>query len=299
MVRRYVLITQIIYLLLLLVNVRVFALELTTIPVIKRIRDVIAQTREFITGSPNPCYHRKRTQPSAELCKDVTLPNGFCDTCGVNSDVHSDGSYGNCLYASDVETMDGTINMACLDMMDLYVNMNPCDTQRASGLSEFRNMLWLPHSVRRLRTKSRQTLDSFVYAVCEAACDCIPQYNASLSLDERAYDVHRGNCQGHLFHDVCQVYPNIKVIRGGNGSSAIAQISDISTISPVCPYISDWRANNPGEWFNLTPTTVDPISHAFIDGLIEATEIISSTNGNLWRSCYALESKQHRIVPRS
>jgi hypothetical protein len=268
----------------------------STVYPIKRLRDSWAQFRNFVRGSPNPCYNRRRTQPSAETCEDIVLPNGFCDVCGINEDVNNDGTYDNCLYTSDVETIGGTINMQCLDMMDTYINMNPCDTQRASGLRQYRDMLWLPNGLRRLRSKHRQTLDSFVYAVCEAACDCVPQYNASI--DDRDYDVHRGNCQGHLFHDVCQVYPNIKVIRGENGSSTLAKTSDLSTVSTVCPHISDWRAKHPGEWVDLTPTPVDATSHSFIDGLIEATGLISSTNGTLWRSCFALESKQKRIFPR-
>jgi hypothetical protein len=259
--------------------------------IIQRVRNFVDQMRTIMEGSSNPCYNHQRTQPPSESCEEIVLPSGLCDKCGVGTAIRSDGSYQNCLYTSDVELQSGTINMECLDMIEEYIDLNPCDQERAQGLRQYRNMLWLPNVLRRLRTEPRQTLDSFVYGVCEASCDCIPQYNATL--ETRSIDYHRGNCQGHVFYDVCQLYPNIKIIRG---PSVTNTSTDLSTIQPVCPYMLEWRNNNPGEWFNITPTPVDPVSHTFLDGLMEATEILTSPSDKLWRTCIQLESQQRRIV---
>jgi hypothetical protein len=275
-------------------------LLLSTLPaptngVLNRLRAFGSRIVKVVFGSSNPCYNRPKTQPSAKLCEDVVLPSGFCTKCGVGLAIHSDGIYKNCLYTSDVELLNGTVNMECLDIMEDYVSMNPCDEQRRSGLRQYRSMLGLPNILRRLRTKSRQTLDSFVYSMCEVACDCVPQYNATI--ENRTIDVHRGNCQGHALADVCQLFPNIKVVRGQNGNTTIAaQTLDLSTISPACPNLQDWRDKHPGQWFDLTPTPVDVVSHKFLDGLMEATEITTSASDKLWRSCLTLESTQKRII---
>jgi hypothetical protein len=289
--RQYRLFIQFIYLQLLLTGlVNVAPAQ----GIVQRVRNFIGQIRTIVEGSSNPCFNHKKTQPSAKACEEIVLPSGLCDKCGVGTELRSDGSYQNCLYTSDVELQSGKVNMECLDMIEKFVELNPCDKERASGLQRYRSMLWLPNILRRLRTDSRQTLDSFVYGVCESSCDCIPQYN--VSLQTRSVDFHRGNCQGHVFYDVCQLYPNIKVIRAPNGNTSIALTSDLSTIPPVCPYLQEWRTTHPGEWFDLTPTTVDPVSNNFLGGLTEATEIMTSHSDKHWRTCIQLESTQHRIV---
>jgi hypothetical protein len=282
-----------------LMNLLLLLAGLVNVPpthsVVQRIRNSIGQIRTVVEGSSNPCYNHKKTQPSAEACEEIVLPSGLCDKCGVGTELWSDGRYQNCLYASDVEVLSGKVNMECLDMIEQYIDLNPCDKERAAGLQEYRRLLWLPNMLRKLRTNSRQILDSFIYGVCESPCDCVPQYNTTV--ETRSMDYHRGNCQGHIYYDVCQLYPNIKAIRAPiGGNTSIALTSDLSTIPPVCPYVQEWRTNNPGEWFDLTPTTVDPISYNFIDGLIEATEIMTSSSDKLWRTCVHLESTQKRIV---
>ena len=248
----------------------------------------------FIIGSSNPCYVRDRTQPAADECEHIIIPTGFCEVCGISTAVRSNGEYENCLYTSGVETLDGVVNMACLDKMQQYVNMNPCDMPRATGLKQYRERLSLPNYARRLRTRSRQIMDSFVYGICELSCDCVPQYAADVN--KRAFDVQRGNCQGHALYDVCQIYPNIKVIEG-EANSTFNENRDLSTIPAVCPYIREWRKDNPGDWFDMTPTTVDPIVETFLIGTIDAAEMITSNNDTLWQQCFYVESTQQEIVP--
>jgi hypothetical protein len=73
------------------------------------------------------------------------------------------------------------VNMACLDKIQTFVNMNPCDTQRDQGLMDYRKSLSWPKRFRQFRWTSlaRQIMDSFVYGICEMPCNCIPQFNAS------------------------------------------------------------------------------------------------------------------------
>lgn len=256
------------------------------------IYSIILNQVKFVIGSIKPCYIRDLTQPSADECESIVIPTGFCETCGISKAVTKIGKYDNCLYTSGVETIDGVVNLACLDKMQQYVNMNPCDTPRANGLKEYRSQLSLPKYARRLRTNSRQTMDSFVYAICELACDCVPQ---DADIQKRAFDVQRGNCQGHALYDVCQVYPNIKIIQGEKNATLV-QDTDLAAIPAVCPYIREWRAEHPGSWFSLTPTSVDPIVNTFLTGTIDATEMVTSSNDTLWQQCVYVESRQSAIV---
>ena len=73
-------------------------------------------------------------------------------------------------------------------------------------------------------------------------------------------------------------------------------VTDISMLTPVCPIIREWRRNHPGEWFDITPTPVDPIVYNFLDAITEASEIITSSNDSLWRQCMYVESAQKQIV---
>jgi hypothetical protein len=145
-------------------------------------------------------------------------------------------------------------------------------------------------------------MDSFIYAICELACDCIPQYNVNINV--REFDVRRGNCQGHAHYDVCQIYPNIQLVRGettysGTNNTNITNASSWAQQLPpkVCPYIRDWRIENPGEWFDMTPTTVHPIVDTFLHHLLDATQMVTAVNDTLWQQCYYVESTQLQIVP--
>lgn len=260
---------------------------------------LIQQLRELWRGSTNPCYDRDVTQPAAMVCADIVIPNNFCEVCGISRAVRPEenGNYQNCLYTSGVESISGNVNMQCLDMIETYVTINPCDTPRANGLRRYRELLSLPHFLRRFRSRSRQIMDSFVYAICELACDCIPQYNASINL--RQIDVQRGNCQGHAYYDVCQIYPNIQLVRGETTYSPIEISNNTSSALPpkVCPYIHEWRLDHPGEWFEMTPTTVHPIVENFLHHILNASQMLTATNDSLWQQCFYVESTQLQIVP--
>jgi hypothetical protein len=256
----------------------------------------------FINGSPDPCIFRNIIQAGSAECEHVVIPAGFCQTCGVNIDIRPEsGKYVNCLYLSGVEALDGTINRQCMSKLDEYLDMNPCDTFRRSGMNRYKRWTnrWIPLQktmLRRLRSPSRQIMDAFIYALCEMPCDCIPQYNADITTP--AQDIYRGNCQGHAQIDLCAVYPNIKLIQGQNSNMSMP-VANVDELPYVCPKMTEWRTNHPGAWFDLTPTTVDPDVATFINYALDATEITHYTNVSenpLWQQCFHLELTQQRII---
>jgi hypothetical protein len=68
-------------------------------------------------------------------------------------------------------------------------------------------------------------------------------------------------------------------------------------LQPVCPYIREWRDNHPGEWFDMTPTFVDPVVRNFLEAATEASEMLTAENDTLWQQCFFVESTQREIVP--
>jgi hypothetical protein len=255
----------------------------------------------ILNGSPDPCIFRNIIQAGSSKCEHVTIPTGLCQSCGVNINIRPDtGKYVNCLYLSGMEALDGTINHQCVDKLDEYIQMNPCDDFRRKGLRRYKRFIqpWFPNGLlRRLRSPSRQIMDAFIYALCELPCDCIPQYNADIT--KPSTDIYRGNCQGHALVDLCSVYPNIKLIQGQYNNLTLPSTS-ITDLPFVCPVITEWRENNPGQWFDLTPTYVDPDVATFMNHVLDATEITHNqniSNNPLWQQCFYLESIQQRIIP--
>ena len=253
-----------------------------------------------LIDSPDPCIRRRIIQAGAAKCESVVLPAGFCQTCGVNIDIDSEGNYVNCLYLSGLEALDGTINQQCVSKFEEYVEMNPCDNFRAGGLRRYKawtNPLvpFQKTMLRKVRNYSRQIMDAFIYALCELPCDCIPQYDADVSIPQQNFN--RGNCQGHAQIDLCAVLPNIKLISGQESNLSMPAIEELPY---VCPKLDAWRADHPGEWFNMTPTTVEENVATFLDYVLDATEITRYTNTSenpLWQQCFYLENTQKRIIP--
>jgi hypothetical protein len=258
----------------------------------------------FINGSPDPCIVREVIQAGSADCEKVVIPEGLCQTCGVNTNVRPEnGDYVNCLFLSNLETTGGTINRQCMSKLDEYLDLNPCDSFRRKGMRRYKRWTSTLSPARglfrRIRGPSRQIMDAFIYALCELPCDCIPQYNADITTP--TMDVYRGNCQGHAEVDLCAVYPNIKLIHGQYTNLTLPE--SILDLPKVCPTIKQWRKDTPGPWFDLTPTRVDPSVVAFLNYTLDATEIThfpsNDTQHPLWQQCFYLESTQERIIPIS
>ena len=131
-------------------------------------------------------------------------------------------------------------------------------------------------------------MDFFVYTVCENACDCIPQIDASPTVPE--ISIERGNCQAHAHYDVCRILPNIKVIKPSyktwpDGSESWQE---------VCPLLSSWISTPDGKNYeNVTNTIVHPHVDTFLREYIDASQLL--TDPAVYRRCLVLETSQDRV----
>jgi hypothetical protein len=50
-------------------------------------------------------------------------------------------------------------------------------------------------------------------------------------------------------------------------------------------------------WFDITPTVVDPVVNNFLEAIIEATEIVTSSNDTLWQQCFYVKEKRDDVSP--
>jgi hypothetical protein len=151
----------------------------------------------------NPCHPVNVKQEAGAMeCEQIALPPKFCVDCRMSS-FSEEGVFPDC-----TKTIE--LNPTCLSAMQKYVEKNPCDVNRANHLETYLTSSGSAKEDARLR------LDWFGFSVCEQACDCIPQQDADRSTP--AFDFARGNCQAHAFHHICQLMPNIKLIRLDDGT---------------------------------------------------------------------------------
>jgi hypothetical protein len=163
------------------------------------------------------------------------------------------------------------------------VDENQCDTARSDGLEQYLSSDYGE------KEEGRKILDFFVYAVCENACDCIPQTDASPTVPE--ISIERGNCQAHAHYDVCRILPNIKVIKSSNNEWPEGSES----WQEVCPLLSNWISTDDGKNFpNVAKTTVHPDVDTFFMEFMDANQLLSDPS--VYRRCLVLETSQDRIT---
>lgn len=151
----------------------------------------------------NPCHDRDvKYEAGAMECEQIALPEGFCSSCRM-SPFNEFGVFSDCKRTMDLSNV-------CMSKLQQYVDLNPCDTNRAKHLN---NYLTGSGGV---KEDARERLDWFAFSICEQGCDCIPQIDADRSTP--AFDFARGNCQAHAYHHICRLMPNIKLIRLDDGT---------------------------------------------------------------------------------
>jgi hypothetical protein len=140
-----------------------------------------------------------------------------------------------------------------------------------------------------VRETGRLFLDYFLYATCENGCDCIPFYNADVN--NPALGVNRGNCQAHAYYDLCNAFPQIKLVRHEDSPN-----DNLTALPDLCPLVSKWIASPAArKWLTNGNTTVDPNVNYFMQRLTQAEELL--TNMTVWQSCFKVENVQGRIHP--
>jgi N-acetylneuraminic acid mutarotase len=227
----------------------------------------------------NPC-HPGNIKNNPSTCEVMTFPVGFCGACPFGA-LYNDGRYQDCTRTMQLEDNSATWP-TCKAALENYLALNPCDLPRAYAFGNFTTKTGAE------KETARQKLDFFLYAYCEAACDCIPQIGADRNTPE--ISIERGNCQAHPYYDTCNQSPNIKLVQL-EGST----YPHPSTLQKVCPKINDWF-NSPASdnWPNEDNTYVEPtVVRPFLERLMVATEL--TKDSNVWNQCFTLESTQDRI----
>jgi len=157
----------------------------------------------------------------------------------------------------------------CKRQLGKYVDMNPCDTKRASDYAKMMAG----------DARAEQDLDYFLYAILEECCDCIPK-NADRTDDVGVYTTLRPNCQTHGYWDVCAVAPDIKaIIKQGQ------EAPDLSSVPKICPIFSDWRDSGDRD-------TIDPAADVFLENMLFG---VGCNVPTVWDRCWNMEDKQNRI----
>lgn len=217
-------------------------------------------------------------------CKKVVLPNGLCTSCPLRPS-NSKGQFIKCSDTYD------TSSTPCLSKMREYVAANPCDPVRADAMSKL--------DADPEDTQALQTIDYFLYTVCEQCCDCVPmganldffaQYNAAHSSSVPAlYDPARGNCPAHAFYDICKILPDITHFsRPGDTSAGLS--------TPACGLLTKWFISPASKgWQDNPKTELEPELRAFLLNMLDVAQCAAES---IWDTCFELESKQsHLGVP--
>lgn len=127
-------------------------------------------------GNPSlyPCPGDKKLL--AANCHSVSLPPNLCTICPLNHPL-DDGKFADCsnIYSK---------NTQCLAVMNDYVAANPCDHVRINTMANINAGMadW----------KDWDSLDYFLYSICEQCCDCIP---VSYQLYYAIHSLHPRMCQ--------------------------------------------------------------------------------------------------------
>ncbi|KAL7565947.1 hypothetical protein ACA910_008405 [Epithemia clementina (nom. ined.)] len=231
-----------------------------------------------------PCHGHEIKSLSSD-CEVITLPKGFCGSFDFGPTLTTTGAYIDCTRTVDWKTSDkASIRNGA---MNEYILQNPCDVPRHMAFSNFMNGTTGDDvEIARLQ------LDFFVYAFCEAACDCIPQVDANR--DDPRVVLERGNCQKHPQSDICQQTPGIKLIRL---EGSLEDDEDVTNLPRVCDLLDQWDASEGKDFSLKAQTWVDDNVRYFLARMIDATQILEDIK--FWNQCYTAELSQRRISETS
>lgn len=229
----------------------------------------------------HPCHSiRNVAFMGAQDCECVRIPNNLCRKCRLKP-YASNGDFRNCEDIYDVKDAE------CLEELQKYSKMNPCDTKRKEHL--------------KMMKKSniyRKAIDYFVYAVCEECCDCIPdgarssEYNERRDTGMKALTLEeRGNCPAHAHYDLCKVWPSVRHVET---ESAVADCSAADMKKPIiCPQIYDWFQSDAAlGWVHNNNVEINPDITKFLRNF---NRVARCRAPETWKMCTDMEVAQGRI----
>eukprot|EP00471_Norrisiella_sphaerica_P004160 CAMPEP_0184492034 /NCGR_PEP_ID=MMETSP0113_2-20130426/22086_1 /TAXON_ID=91329 /ORGANISM="Norrisiella sphaerica, Strain BC52" /LENGTH=1703 /DNA_ID=CAMNT_0026876645 /DNA_START=376 /DNA_END=5487 /DNA_ORIENTATION=- len=276
----------------------------------------------------NPCQNRT-LRTKAPGCGNIVIPSGFCSTCnfrldsfyglteipgveaqlrqnGINSTTCDDiysllsemgesrlGQFRDCSNMYDVLSVD------CVQKMEEYVQLNPCDVPRAQYLKTILDFASRPLPLssaeeRQVYFNAVEAWDFTLYATCEACCDCNAYNSDKYETDPlEKYDIYRGNCYAHPRFDICQLYPAIQYI----GETPVGDPDDLVMICPVmfemdALHDEDFLGNSMAYSSYSDTGYFDPIE-PFLEGMWNG---LHCGDDGIYQSCFDLECSQARIT---
>lgn len=221
----------------------------------------------------NPC-HDKRGLGQDSDCEAPVFPWKLCTECRLK-ETDPGGKFKDCKSIFDITAP------SCKYQIKKYAQLNPCDGLRNRQVADFDNNI--------------ESLDFFIYAVCEECCDCIPvgaetdDYYPLKSTDSLLDYKTRANCGTHAAVDVCKIFPNIKT--AVKKPEDIPSASQLAELPYICSPLQDWRDSRsslPEDERELVPN----FAHGFLKNFSIAARCWKKP---LWESCVELESDQNRI----
>jgi hypothetical protein len=234
-----------------------------------------------VNGAKNHCSSMENRGPVD--CEVLTMPKGLCSACTIAGQYLTEGDmkghFTDCTHAYDLES-----DQRCVPLLQKYVELNQCDTARKEALEQY-----MQGDDAEMRAFGRITLDYFLYAFCELACDCLPRDGAEYS--KPVVDVHRANCPAHAQIDICNgPFKELRLIRleGTEGDD------DLTMLPKACDGLNDWKMSPLSKDPLVNPhTTLGPDTEYFLSRAMEALEL--DTSAALYNDCLAFEDAQSRI----
>lgn len=209
-------------------------------------------------------------------CTDVKLPPKMCPKCHLRKH-DSEGNF-NRDYNKDIIDFE---TPECLEQLELYVRLNPCDDLRAKYLSEYKtnSFAW---------TRIAQ----FMYSVCEQCCDCVtvgskPNEYTTRKEDATLYKLTRGNCPAHFHYDICKMFPNF--------TRFITPNQKVRKNKPrVCPEVAKWIESDDAKNWSRNPDA-DGLSDLLVNTFGRTIQNARCRNRRVWQDCVRLERAQGRV----
>eukprot|EP00469_Lotharella_globosa_P008442 CAMPEP_0167785020 /NCGR_PEP_ID=MMETSP0111_2-20121227/8009_1 /TAXON_ID=91324 /ORGANISM="Lotharella globosa, Strain CCCM811" /LENGTH=1322 /DNA_ID=CAMNT_0007676253 /DNA_START=370 /DNA_END=4339 /DNA_ORIENTATION=- len=186
----------------------------------------------------------------------------------------------------------------CLAAIGEYVQLNPCDTQRA----EYYDIITNPDSNEDSCESARDGIDFLIYALCEASCDCISPFEIKRN-QAFEFDIGRGNCMAHPRADICVIHNDLHLL-GSSEHPAVepAEGFEGPSMCEILDEFYDTNINKQGKWGKNFGSKYYPIlntthneMYRFLEDMLDA---IGGTNSTaFWDECFALECAQNRLSP--
>eukprot|EP00469_Lotharella_globosa_P007532 CAMPEP_0167785124 /NCGR_PEP_ID=MMETSP0111_2-20121227/8066_1 /TAXON_ID=91324 /ORGANISM="Lotharella globosa, Strain CCCM811" /LENGTH=469 /DNA_ID=CAMNT_0007676367 /DNA_START=59 /DNA_END=1468 /DNA_ORIENTATION=+ len=186
----------------------------------------------------------------------------------------------------------------CLAAIGEYVQLNPCDTQRA----EYYDIITNPDSNEDSCESARDGIDFLIYALCEASCDCISPFEIKRN-QAFEFDIGRGNCMAHPRADICVIHNDLHLL-GSSEHPAVEPAEGFEGPS-MCELLDDFfttNINKQGRFGNSFASKYYPIMNTTHNELYQLLEDMLDAIGGtgstaFWDECFAFECSQNRLSP--